>query len=178
LADARRAGYPVAPPPAGVRVVRGIYLIPPKRGLVTSCRAAARQLPFSIPCPGLVPSRIAWSCDPCFDSDSLVFNGEADAPYGYSGKVGENAMHLVIAASADRTAATLTCVGGRAEGEVNVRGRLVRFRRCPEGSELHSGHLLARWAGAGAHYALSLHGSDPRNPVLVRTLIAGLREAR
>jgi hypothetical protein len=178
LDDARHADYLLAPLPAGVHVVRGIYLVPPTRDLVARCRSADRRLPFSVPCPGLVPSRIAWGCDPCLYADSFVLEGEANAPYGYGGKFGENANHLVIAASTDRNRAHVTCIGGTAEGKLNVRGRRVRLERCPEGSTLHSGHLLAQWKRRGVRYALSLHGSDPRNQALLRALIAGVREGR
>ena len=171
---ARRAGYRVARPPAGVRLVRGVYLVPRAGDLAETCRSAEPRLSFSAPCPGLVPSGIAWGCEPCIDADSFVLEGEADAPEGYRGKYGDNAIHLVVAASTERDRARVTCIRGRAEGELRVRGRHVRVERCPDGSSLHSGHLLGRWERSGVQYAVSLHGSDPRNRPLLRVLVAAV----
>jgi hypothetical protein len=176
--EARRAGYGVAPPPPGVRVVGGIYLVRSTHDLLARCRAADDRLSFSAPCPGLVPSKVAWGCEPCVDAGSFVLSGEADAPPRYQGKFGENAIHLVIAGSADRTSWRVACPGGRAAGTFTVQARPVRVERCPEGSSLHSGHLLAQWERGGVSYAVSLHGSDPRNRVLLRLLIAAVRVDR
>lgn len=178
LKQAERAGYPPAPTPAGVSVVGGIYLVPSTGDLLAKCRSADRRLRFAVPCPGLVPSRIAWGCEPCLDADSFVLEGESDAPVGYRGKFGENAIHFVVAASTDRNAGPLTCIGGDPQGELGVRGRRVALTRCPDGSTLHSGHLLARWKRRGVHYGVSLHGSDTRNRALLPVLIAAVRDGR
>jgi hypothetical protein len=176
--QAQRAGYQVAPAPAGAHVVGGIYLISPSAKQTRKCRAADRRLAFSVPCPGLVPSGVVWGCEPCVDAGSFVLSGEADAPPRYRGKFGENAIHLVFAGSADRTSWRVACFGARAAGTLTVGSRRVRVERCPEGSSLHSGHFLARWERSGIWYAVSLHGSDTRNRALLRVLIAAVREGR
>jgi hypothetical protein len=176
FSQARGAGYRVAPPPRGMRVMGGIYLTSPAAKLTRKCRAAERQLAFSVPCPGLIPSGVVWGCEPCIDAGSFVLSGEADAPARYRGKFGENAIHLVIAGSADRTSWRVACFGATGAGTFTVRSRSVRVERCPEGSSLHSGHFLAWWERSGIRYAVSLHGSDARNRALLRVLIAAVSE--
>lgn len=175
LRQARAAGYRIAPPPRGARVVGRVYLVPAPREVSARCRAADRTLSFRSPCPGLVPADAAWSCESCVVDGTFVLSGTASAPAGYAGVEG-GGMHLVIAASRDPRNERLTCAGARPAGELRFRGRHARLVRCPEGSELHSGHLLARWAAAGVSYAVSLHGSDRRNRALLRVLLAALRQ--
>jgi hypothetical protein len=178
LEQAQRADYALAPLPPGVQHVGGIYLVAATRDLRARCRSADRQLSFVAPCPELVPSRIAWGCKPCLMANSFVLEGEADAPQDYRGKFEENAIHFVVAASRDRNASPLTCIGGSAQGELEVGDRRVELLRCPDGSTLHSGHLLARWERSGVQYAVSLHGSDTRNRALLPVLVAAVRQGR
>jgi hypothetical protein len=62
-ADARTAGFRLAPPPKGGVVFEGIYLIPASPRVRNECRNAAAQLGFAIPCPTLLP--VAAADDPC-----------------------------------------------------------------------------------------------------------------
>lgn len=62
-ADARMAGFRLAPPPKGGVVFEGIYLVPASTRVRDECRNAAAQLGFAIPCPSLLPATAAD--DPC-----------------------------------------------------------------------------------------------------------------
>jgi hypothetical protein len=64
-AEAKSAGYKLAPPPNGGAVLDGVYLVPASNQVRTMCRAAAVQLGAAIPCPTLLPLEVADSlCSP------------------------------------------------------------------------------------------------------------------
>jgi hypothetical protein len=172
--QAQQAGYRIAPPPPGFRVVEGIYLVLAPQDLSAGCRGAGRKLSFRPRCPALVPAGAAWTCGPCLDDRAFVLSGTANAPADYVGVEG-GGLHLVVAASRDPRSTRLTCAGMRPAGNLSFRGGRARLVPCPRGSELHSG-LLARWTAGGVSYAVSLHGSDRRNRHLLGAFLDALRK--
>jgi hypothetical protein len=147
-------------------VVRGVYLDPPATEFVEACRRAADAVSFAAPCPALVPSRTSWSCVPCPASDDSAFVLQGEG-WGRPEGSGIEGLHLVVAASPNRTAAALSCTGAAGRGEVEVRGATGRLVRCPTGSELHSGHLLLAWRENGVFRVVSLHGLEPRDAAIL-----------
>jgi|GEM_PF-4264986 len=57
--QALAAGYRPAPPPPGELEEGGIFLVPPPGALRAQCSAAAQELGFAVPCPGLLPQPAA-----------------------------------------------------------------------------------------------------------------------
>jgi hypothetical protein len=62
-AEARLAGFRLAPPPKGGAVFEGVYLVPSSARVRAECRNAAARVGFAIPCPSLLP--LASADDPC-----------------------------------------------------------------------------------------------------------------
>ena len=55
-AAAEAAGYRQAPPPAGTKVVHGIYLEPTRSPSAADCRALANVAGYAAPCPARLPA--------------------------------------------------------------------------------------------------------------------------
>jgi hypothetical protein len=75
-AEARAAGYKLAPAPPGTAVIDGVYLVPASSLVKSSCQAAATQLRIAIPCPTLLPTDVEdLLCSPssvCTDTGTFV----------------------------------------------------------------------------------------------------------
>jgi hypothetical protein len=66
-AEAKSAGYKLAPPPKGGAVLDGVYLVPSSSRVRINCEAAAAQLGIAFPCPTVLPLEVADSfCPPLF----------------------------------------------------------------------------------------------------------------
>jgi hypothetical protein len=142
-AEAVGAGYSLAPPPPGVQVMGGIYLV--RANAFPLCDLAGAALGFPVPCPTRLPSAGLESATPaCAVASSrtgcvlggvfaLEYAGFALPPGAVSGVVplfahhfapGIEAPHLVLSAfewtdpSLDRTLAeALYCHDGERVGE-------------------------------------------------------------
>ena len=54
--EADKAGFHLAPPPAGGTILDGIYLMPTGRRLHDECLGAASLLRYTVPCPTVLPA--------------------------------------------------------------------------------------------------------------------------
>jgi hypothetical protein len=81
LQEAERAGYPIAEPPPGSRLIGDIYVGPVEGGLRADCRRAARSIDRPVACPTLLPS--GGSLLLSIDRGSAVFEGGFPLPEGH-----------------------------------------------------------------------------------------------
>jgi hypothetical protein len=108
---AERHGYRLAPPPAGVLEVDGVYLVPASDNDRQACGQAASRLGFAVPCPRLLPAGHAPVINLCsatypFDcnfarSDSghyFEYPTEFIGPRDSSGAGGAGRRRLTVAA--------------------------------------------------------------------------------
>ena len=108
-AEAKSAGYRLAPPPKGGAVLDGVYLVPTSAMVKTNCLAAAAQLRIVIPCPTLLPIEVADGlCSPssvCSDGGGFLTQIALTTPPDYPGAVvapggfpGQGQVQLLLAA--------------------------------------------------------------------------------
>jgi hypothetical protein len=75
-AEAKSAGYKLAPPPKGGAVLDGVYLVPTSNFVKAGCEAMSAELHGPIPCPTMLPLEVADGyCSPisrCIEIDSFV----------------------------------------------------------------------------------------------------------
>jgi hypothetical protein len=179
-AAALEAGFEVAPPPAGVDLVAGIYLEPTPSDLTVMCREAAMQLGYAVPCPTRLPapsSSARCLADGCRFAGGFVMEVRGfPVPPGWCDGCD---AHLVLAAApaGARTAAPLvTCDG--LPGSAAPEQPATRFERCPDGPPWvpnagglpHEEHTLTRWRRGGIDYAISVEGFNPTHADVLRQL--------
>jgi hypothetical protein len=175
--EARRAGYTLARTPRADKLVSGIYLVPSTAALLTGCRRAARRLGFPVPCPRFLPARQADAhfCCPCGGEPKFVLTVDFTGPSTYIGMGpygGEG--HLVFAGA--RRLLDIRCFGARGRRPVpEIKRRRAEWLDCPNGSELHSGHVILRWRDDRAAYAVSIHSDTRPNRVLAVVLAKDVR---
>jgi hypothetical protein len=187
---------PAPPPPGGILLDEGIYLLPPDALLHAACVRAAAVVHFPVPCPGLIPMhRAAVSC-PTQDygtntgGTDCVENSGAGLPGGtldtftfaqsdmvlpetYVGIASGTNHIFIIGVRADSRLAAFRASCGTPVAEVAgpaVFGHPSSWLECPAGGSMHSGHTLLRWSGGPVVYAISLHGYGARNRQIAQTL--------
>ena len=199
--EALAAGLkPAPPPPGGVQLDDGIYLLPPEASLHAACVRAAAVVRFPVPCPGLIPMhRGPVSCPtqdygPNAGGTDCVENSGAGAPGGildtftfaqsdmvlpetYVGITsGTNHIWIVGVPANSRLAPFRASCGTpvpEAAGPA-VFGHPSSWLECPEGGSMHSGHTLLRWSDGPVLYVISLHGYGALNRQIAQTLANAL----
>jgi len=175
--EAHRAGFALAPTPAGDKLVSGIYVEPAAAGLLARCAQAARRLRFPVPCPRGIPTRRTdvGLCGPCGGQTKFTISVEFVGPSNYAGTGpygGEG--HLVFAGG--RKLAGIGCFGARVRHSlVSIEGHRSDWVVCPTGSELNSGHVMLRWRGRRSAFAVSIHGDTRANRSLAVALARDVR---
>ena len=166
IAEADRAGYPAADPPAGGRLHRRHLPCPNRR------RSPGRLHPAgSLDSPGSgVPAPAAFRClaDPVGISPQRAVRGWVPFPPGHDP---EAVSHLWVISTRPELEATLegcSLVLGRTP--TTIHGKPATFIRCGEASEFHGGHVLVVWREGRASHAVSLHGVTEQNRRLVRAI--------
>src|SRR5439155_17702843 len=158
------------PPPPGGMLIETIYLVAPAPPITPICRKAARELGFTVLCPGLIPgdANSMANCDTdCIFLKALVLAFSFSGPPGYVGIPGQIGNHLFVLesrAGRDSKVGFLTCFDGRSAGDVTIRGTIGRWVTCPSnGSGMNSGHVMLVWVDGGVRYAVSLHSDTDLN---------------
>jgi hypothetical protein len=181
LEEAKTAGFHLHPPPPGGALIETIYLVPPDPPILPVCRKAARDLGFSVLCPGLVPGEAnsMVDCDTdCVFVQALVFTFSFSGPPGYVGVPGQSGNHLFVLEAREgreRSVGFLTCLDARTVGEATIRGATGRWVACPaNGSGLNSGHVMLVWVSNGVRYAVSLHSDTNLNRKIALAVAEGM----
>ena len=181
---ALEAGFEVAPPPAAVDLVAGIYLEPTPTGLPAVCQQAARVLGFAVPCPSRLPTpggSARCLADGCRFAGGFVMEARG-FPVPPDWCDGCDAHVVVAAAPADDQAAAplVTCDG--IVGTAAPEQPATQFERCPPGPPWlpnagglpHEEHTLTRWRRGGVDYAISIEGFSPAHADVLRHLVRDL----
>jgi hypothetical protein len=178
-------------------------VVAPSR-LTAQCLAAAARLGFSVPCPGLVPSRSgrALSCPApvgagastsCVGVEGLaqypIFFLEFtrfDVARAYVGVDGQPDGHLTVEGRRPADDPLEPCIGGVNVGTVKVGTRVTTEYVCPNGNRrverearhgegVYVGHLALAWSQRGIAYIASAHGHTTANLVLLKRLVGSIR---
>jgi hypothetical protein len=182
-AEARGAGFRLAPGPLGSELVGDISLEPTTPSAKLVCRRAARTLGIRILCPTLVPVSIGAITE-CQRPDCVTFGAFTlqdyfSGPPGYVGIPGQSGNHLFLLEAPDgreRTAQFLTCDRPKRAGTATVRGRPARWIDCPAGSSMNSGHVMLIWIEGNVRYAISLHSDNEVNRAIALVVAAHLQD--
>jgi hypothetical protein len=163
-AEARGAGFHLAPGPPGGQLIDDISLEPTTPSAEPTCRRAARTLGITILCPTLVPVSFGaiTECErpDCVTLGAFVLQDSFAGPPGYVGIPGQTGNHLFLLESRrgrERSVGFLTCTQRKVVGTAAVRGRRAQWIDCPGGSSMNSGHVMLVWTEGDARYAISLH---------------------
>ena len=155
--DALQAGYVLAPTPPGYDLVSGVYFSHVSDTFMGKCSETSRLLSTIAFCPRLVPLGWEQNATVDFRSDRLVLSASFPAAPEYVG-VGPGEGHLNIwEAGPHGFSGGFGCPEGRFVGKIMVRSIQGRWKVCPEGSELDSGHLILEWKMQHVTVAVSLH---------------------
>jgi hypothetical protein len=184
VAAASAAGYALAPLPAGVLDLGGVYLVRTPAGLRDQCRRAAERLGFAVPCPalrplpspGAPPPAVCTPPSPCGEPD-FGFLLQATGflvPSGYVGGFRDTGARLAVAAARRPAAPAVACPGERPMAPVTVRRATGGLFGCPPGPGPHSDHLLVRWRERGTTMAVSVSGGTGLHRRLVLALAGHL----
>jgi len=99
------------------------------------------------------------------EREAAILEGAFQGPPGYEGVNGSMTAHLwIVSTRPEHAGDTESCFEPVPAGRTIVRGSSARWIECPDGSELHSGHVLLRWIEGGVSYAVSLHGRNGTKP--------------
>jgi hypothetical protein len=191
---------PAPPPPGGVLLDDGIYLLPPDASLHATCVRAAAVVHFPVPCPALIPMhRAAVSCPirdfgPNTGGMDCVENSGAGLPGGtldtfvfaqqdmvlpetYVGITSGTNHIFIIGVRADSRLAPFRASCGTPVPEAAgpaVFGHPSIWLECPSGGGMHSGHTMLRWSDGSVFYVISLHGYGALNRQIAQTLANAL----
>lgn len=168
IAQARAAGLSWAPPPAGGRLIGGIYLVPVD--LRASCATAARSLRIEVACPGILPAHSAIQSYPEKASNGwrdFAIESIFPGPPGYVGAAnmsvpGKPIGHMWVE-SYRGPSLEAQCYDGRVVGHLSFRGRPARWIACPEAMANDGGHIVLQWTQGGIRYDVSIHGHTALN---------------
>lgn len=176
IAEADEAGYPIASPPRGTTLVAGMYLSE-NREAASVCTDALKRVDFPLLCPTLLPVGIALQGEPLIRSGMLVFQSGFPGPFGYRGVPGGQRGHFVFATAPAtkfdapfRKQPHLTCFRAKKLTVERITSRRVQLLACPQGSALHSEHLLLKWVGERVGYVISLHTDTSTNRRLLTAI--------
>ena len=172
--------------------IEGVALVDTDAMLREACGRAANTLHFTVPCPGLIPlpktpvgCRTTDISELVGGKDCTENSGAGVAPKGildiftflepdmvlpptYVG-TGPGANHLFVVGVRDDSKLVAFRSGCAGEPETTRPGPLVFGAQAswvdcpPEGSGMHSGHRLLRWAADHVIYVVSLHGQTAVN---------------
>lgn len=172
LAVADAAGYRLAPPPADVVVVAGIYLEPVPDLQTQTCENVATRLALAVPCPTLLPHPSAitrCATNSCDFSHGFVLEQRGFAvPQEWCSTCD---AHLVITAArrTDRVSGLFNSCVGVAPAFQRLPGRPGAFvEQCPPGPPWipdnggypHERHTVVRWRHGDTAFAVSVEGHD------------------
>jgi hypothetical protein len=195
--QAETAGYSLASPPPGTRLVQGIYLVPVH--LEAQCALAASRLGFGVPCPTRLPGPGVGSTGAqCGDPSSFgsytdppcVYNGAffvldqagfATAPGSTTGVFGGPDLIFVAYRAGDRGtdaegASLFSCPQGRQIGSTYVRPlnaprySPVVLVECPATYPPMSEHLILRWRDGGVVYEIAIQADPHTDRVLMQAV--------
>lgn len=180
---ARAAGFDLAPPPAGVDVAGGLYLVPVVTPAPDVCRDLGAEVGFTVPCP----SRLPWpangsSCasGTCIYQDGVVIEQRGfPVPDGWC--TGCDGHVVIVAMPADRHPPEAVACGTAGPGVPHSGSELV-FRDCPPGDPWlprisgnpHEGHTLTGWRSDVAVYVVSVDGHGAPQREFLTALVSGL----
>jgi hypothetical protein len=184
IADARTAGFVLAPPPAGWRDLGGVYVRPAPKRLTRGCADAARRLHLNLLCSTLTPepgvpltcsdrrfggcvSRGRFQAVGGFAVQGVAFEGIRRAPFNITLDAGPNNPRLQFP----------SCISGRSHRRLIRLGEMSASLGLCEAEDRLSVGLL--WSQEGVSYRL-LAGStildeDLATPRLRRIILRLLR---
>jgi hypothetical protein len=184
--QAASAGYPPAPPPAGVLEVGGVYLAPTSASFRARCRRAADRLGFAVPCPGLLPTlapgvpppRLCEEPPTCQRGRFLRFQWDGfQIPIGYRGPADYGTLDIV--AGPTRSAGRLMppCPDEHRVAGLTVHQTRAVLATCPEEGQQSSwgGTMLLRWSQRGTLVEVGVYGWSEVNQRLVVAVAEHLR---
>jgi hypothetical protein len=184
-----RTGVPAAttgrPAPPGVVQVEGVTLVPTGEAFRASCRRAANQAGFAVPCPQLlpVPSAGPAPAELCRDDRDcqprlLWFGMDAFVvPPGFTGAPGSLGALSIRATPDPEVAAGMRrwCPDQHPVAAPGLGAPAV-LASCPAGFQGWStGSLLLGWSRRGAFLTLGLRGQSEANRRLLVSLAGSLR---
>ena len=172
-------------PPAGAVEVEGVQLRPTSAAFRASCRRAAEQLGFAVPCPELLPvpmagpppSRLCQEADACRQGALwLPVEGFA-VPPGFTGVPGSLGALTILAAKDPASAEGMAawCPNQRPIAAPALGGRPAVLAACPAGFQGWSADsVLLRWSRRGTSITLGLRGPSEANRRLLLALAGRL----
>jgi hypothetical protein len=185
-AQAASAGYPPAPPPAGVLEVGGVYLAPTSPGFRARCRQAADRLGFAVPCPELLPTlapgvRPARLCEPPLTCRrGLVLQLQWDGfqvPVGYRGPSEYGTLDVVAVPTRGGGRLLPPCPDERRVATPTVQRARAVLVTCAEEGQRSSwgGTMLLRWSQRGTLTVVTVYGWSEVNRRLLVAVADHLR---
>jgi hypothetical protein len=171
--------------PAGAVEIEGVQLLPTSAAFRASCRRAAGQLGFAVPCPELLP--VPTAGEPpfrlCQEAEAcrrgvlwLPLEGFA-VPPGYTGVPGSLGALAILATSDPGAAEGMAawCPDQRSISLAALGGREGVLATCPAGFQGWSSEsVLLRWSRRGTYVTLGLRGPSEANRRLLVALAGRL----
>jgi hypothetical protein len=157
--------------------VAGVEVVPATDAIPQQCEAAAHELGFAVPCPGLIPKG-SYSTPPVVKGCRLLMVGTGCGPsrwrlwlvgsieFPSKTRVG----HLVLQGSPERRTLERFVYGPgwwpqapkiETVGHQRFRGHSAEWIEVPEGSGSSlGGHLVLVWTKGDHTYGIGFHGYD------------------
>lgn len=180
---ARAAGYELGPPPPGVEVAGGLYLVPVLTPARDACRDLSAEVGFTVPCPRRLPWPANGSTclpDTCtYAGGVLIEQRGFPVPDGWC--TGCDAHVVIVAMPADDHPPETVGCGPDGPGLLTNEGAL-EFVNCPKGrpwlprigGDPHADHTLTGWRSEMVVYAISVEGHGPRQREFLTALVSSL----